>query len=347
MTEAGSPSAQDVADALAMTLEREDASGAPWCPPGDAVAVRRWVTDRSASLGTGIRRVVRLARIMAIADGRDYVSFLYIKLTTLRSRLFRHVLERAFAEGRIPMTIATLSDTGVHLREAAVTGQVVCGLRLFEIDFAQMPRLAALLDFLHNALGFSTVADLIAPALQRGAPAGAASEVSRALHAALNAWLSSRLESANHMLQAKRIRAFVTTRGRLVPETIDDESIFLFWTAMADAAEDDNVEGFRLYRSAAGPPCCVTGRRGRDAATTRPPRRIGWGEASTAPTISCEADRAGAGTEHWQSPLRALALPSASRVKWLTRKDRMPKPTQLSRRTGGRWARRDEPEWRG
>ena len=61
-----SPSAQDVADALAMTLEREDASGAPWCPPSDAAALRKWVTDRSASLGTGIRRAVRLARLMAV-----------------------------------------------------------------------------------------------------------------------------------------------------------------------------------------------------------------------------------------------------------------------------------------
>jgi hypothetical protein len=72
-----SPSAQDVADVLAMTLEREAVSGAPWCPPGDAVALRKWVTDRSASLGTGIRRAVRLARLMAVADGRtDYIRFL-------------------------------------------------------------------------------------------------------------------------------------------------------------------------------------------------------------------------------------------------------------------------------
>src|SRR5262249_54821689 len=43
---AASPSAQDVADALGLTLERQDAAGAPWCPPGDGVALRKWVTDR-------------------------------------------------------------------------------------------------------------------------------------------------------------------------------------------------------------------------------------------------------------------------------------------------------------
>src|SRR5882757_391319 len=103
------PSAQDVADALAITLEREDASGAPWCPPGDAAALRKWVTDRSASLGTGIRRATRLARLMAVADGRaDYIRFLYERVGSLRARLFRQVLERAAAEGRLPKTVATL-----------------------------------------------------------------------------------------------------------------------------------------------------------------------------------------------------------------------------------------------
>src|ERR1700722_4934968 len=103
---ADSPSAQDVADALAMTLERESASGAPWCPPGDGVALRRWVMDRSAHLGTGIRRVVRLARLLAIADGRDYLRILYVRLTDLRARHFRSAIEAAAADGRLQKSVA-------------------------------------------------------------------------------------------------------------------------------------------------------------------------------------------------------------------------------------------------
>src|SRR5262245_56037636 len=114
---ANPPSAQDVADALAMTLEREDAAGTPWCPPGDGVALRRWVTDRSASLGTGIRRAVRLARVMAVADGRDYVRFLYSRLSSLRARHFRSAIEEAVAHGRVAKSFATLSHNGVHLRD--------------------------------------------------------------------------------------------------------------------------------------------------------------------------------------------------------------------------------------
>src|SRR5262249_32499997 len=154
----GSIGAQEVADALAMTLEREDASGAPWCPPRDGMAVRRWVTDRSAQLGTGLRRVVRLVRLMALADGRGYVRFLYVRLTALRGQQFRHALQAAAREGRLTPRIATMSDSGVHLREAAMAAP---GDAAFEIDFGQMPRLAALLDFLNNALGFSAVADLV------------------------------------------------------------------------------------------------------------------------------------------------------------------------------------------
>jgi hypothetical protein len=314
----GQPSAQDVADALGMTLEREDPSGAPWCPPTDGIAVRRWVSDRSASLGTGLRRVVRLARLMALADGRDYVRFLYVRLSSLRGRLFRHALETAAAEGRVQRSVATLSDRGVVLREAALAPQA--GKHDgFEIDFAQMPRLAALLDVLHNALGFTVVADLLAPLLQPGTPARHADEVARALQAALNAWLSERLESANHMLQAQRIRAFLASRGHVAPESVDDEGILLFWIMMAESPDDERIDGFRLYRSVAAAMLRYRGAL-RDAATARHlEEALGRGlePANDEPAI----DHGHAKFEPWRSPLRALALPPASRVKWLTAKE--------------------------
>jgi hypothetical protein len=316
-----SPSAQEVADALAMTLEREDATGAPWCPPGDAVALRQWVTDRSASLGTGIRRTARLARLMAVADGRaDYIRFLYERVGSLRARLFRQIIERAAAEGRLPMSFATLTDNGVHLREAALTPQGEPGAA-FEIDYVQMPRLAALLDFLHNALGFTVVADLLAPLLPKtGAPASTADEVARALQAALNAWLSERLESNNHILQAQQIRGFHPPRGRLAPETIDDEGILLFWIQGADAEKAKPIEGFRLYRGVAI--AMLRYRQAlRDALAARYlEEALGRGlEPANSDFTSDQVDSQG---EPWRSPLRALTLPPAGNVKWLTAKER-------------------------
>ena len=316
----GSPNAQDVADALAMTLEREDVAGAPWCPPGDAVALRQWVTDRSASLGTGIRRAVRLARLMAVADGRvDYIRFLYERVSSLRARLFRQIIERAAKEGRLPGAFATLTANGVHLREAALAPQGAAQ-DVFEIDFAQMPRLAALLDFLHNALGFTVVADLMAPLLPKmGAPKSTADEVARALQAALNAWLSERLESSNHILQAQQIRGFIGSRGRLAPETVDDEAILLFWIKAAEAGEAERIEGFRLYRTVAA--AMLRYRHAlRDAMSARYlEEALGRGlEPANDDFAGARVDSQG---EPWRSPLRALAVPPASRVKWLTAKE--------------------------
>jgi hypothetical protein len=314
------PSAQDVADALAMTLEREDVSGAPWCPPTDAAALRKWVTDRSASLGTGIRRAIRLARLMAVADGRtDYIRFLYERVGSLRARLFRQALERAAAEGRLPDTIATLTENGVQLREAALAPQGA-PQDAFEIDFVQMPRLAALLDIMHNALGFTAVADLLTPLLPKsGAPKKTADEVARALQAALNAWLSERLESNNHILQAQQIRGFIAGRGRLIPETIDDEAILLFWIKAAEAGETERIEGFRLYRTVAA--AMLRYRQAlRDAMDERHLEEA-LGRGFEPANDSASNEQLNARGEPWRSPLRLLAKPPASRVKWLTAKE--------------------------
>ena len=317
----GSPCAQDVADALALTFERQDDSGAPWCPPRDASAVRQWVVDRSASLGGGIRRVVRLARLLSVADGRDYVTFLYLRLPLLRPRQFEHALRAAAAEGRLPPSIATLSTTSVRMSEPQVVteGGAHSG---FEIDFAQMPRLAALLDFLHNALGFTVVADLLAPVLARGTPTKSANDVARALHAAINAWLSERLESTNHIRQAQRIRAFLATRGRVAPEAVDDEAILLFWMTVGAIADEEAIDGFRLYRSAA----CALFRYShalRDATVARQlEKSLGLrqetrnGEPAIDRIVAFEPS-----IEPWRSPLRALVARPASRIKWLTRKE--------------------------
>jgi hypothetical protein len=317
---AGPANAQDVADALAITLERQDASGAPWCPPGDGAALRRWVTDRSAALGGGIRRVVRLARLMAIADGRDYVQFLYVRLTLLRARQFRSALQAAVTERRLPASMVTFTETGVLLREPALAAQGRD--EGFEIDFAQMPRLAALLDFLHNALGFAAVDDLLAPLMQRGAASRSASDIARALHAALNAWLADRLESPNHMRQAQRMRSFLATRGRVSPDAVDDEAILLFWMTAAVATDNDRIDGFRLYTSAAS--AMLRYRQAlRDANAARQlEASLGLGQDTAAAELALEpiVERE-TGIEPWQSPLRALASLPASRVKWLTRKE--------------------------
>jgi len=224
-----------------------------------------WVIDRSSALGAGIRRAVRLARLMAIADGRDYVRFLYVRLNALRARAFRQLLQSAVAEGRLSLGIAVLSDQGVHLREAALAPQEGDA---FEIDFTQMPRLAPCSTFCTTPWDSRSWPTSLRRCWTKARRRVRPTEVARTLQAALNKWLSDRLESSTHLLQARRIRAFLASRGSVAPEAIDDEAILLFWIAMAELSGDERVDGFRLYRSVA---CAMVRYRQslRDAAAGR------------------------------------------------------------------------------
>src|SRR5262249_23143396 len=163
---------------------------------------------------------------------------------------------------------------------------------------------AALLDILHNALGFTVVADLLAPLVHPGVPRSSADDVARRLHAAFGEWLRARLERTTHLVQAQHIRAFLKTRGRVVPEAVDDESILLFWTAAATAPDDRPIDGFRLYRSAA---CAMLRYRGalRDAISAR---RIEetlqrGSEDDAGDHVIDAADTGATAIEPWQSPL--------------------------------------------
>ena len=256
---------------------------------------------------------------MQVADGRDYVRFQYARVTTLRGRLFRQALEAAAREGRLPADIAILSEQGAQLREGALAPQGEGG-ETFEIDFAQMPRLVALIDFMHNALGFTVVADLLGSLLGPG-PTASADEVSRKLQAALNAWLSARLESAGHILQAQRMRAFLACRGRVVPESVDDEAILLFWTAVAEAADDERIDGLRLFRSAAS--AMLRYRQAlRDAGTARHLEdSLGRGSQADGELALDLAQSVVSGINSWRSPLSALTAEPAARIKWLTAKE--------------------------
>lgn len=313
------PSPQEVADALGLTLERQHPSGAPWCPPGDGTVLRRWVIDRTGALGSGIRRAVRLARLMAVADGRDYAHFLYLRLSSLRASQFRALLAMAVKEHRLPASVATLSEAGVSLNEVALAA-AARPQEGFEIDYAQMPRLAALLDFMHNALGFSEVADLLAPVCRMGVPPGSANEVGRALHAALNAWLGVRLESTNYIRQAQLIRTFLTRRGQVMAAAIDDEAILAFWEEVGVNATEDGIEGFRLYRSSAA--ALLRYRQSLlDAASAREIERS-FSRGFDGTELRWDVGRGVLGDQNaWHSPLHALARPPAHRVKWLTRRE--------------------------
>jgi hypothetical protein len=310
---------------MAVTFEREDLAGSQsrWCPERDAIVVRRWITDRSRELGGGMRRVVRFARLAGIAGSGNYVRFLYdARIPSLRASHFRATLQEAYASGRLAEALVTVSSSGVTLHESAMCLAGTDSQTGFGIDFAQMPRVAALLDVLHNALGYAAVEDVLEPILVRAAPQVHADEVARALHAKFNAWLADRLDSPHHMRQAQMMRAFLAGRGPLTPDAIDDEAIVAFWTSLTAAPDASEAEGFRLFTSAAR--AMLRYRRAlRDAAA--------YGALGSPLPLDDRLDHGTteaalgqlAGTaDAWESPLFPLAKGPASAVKWLTKRER-------------------------
>jgi hypothetical protein len=309
---------------MAVTFEREDLAGSQsrWCPERDAIVVRRWITDRSRELGGGMRRVVRFARFAAVAGNGNYLRFLYdARIPSLRAAHFRATLQGACASGRLARALFTVSSSGVTLHEPAMCVAGADGTAGFAIDFAQMPRVAALLDVLHNALGYAAVEDVLEPILVRAAPQVHADEVARALHAKFNAWLADRLDSPHHIRQAQTMRAFLAGRGPLAPEAVDDEAIVAFWTSVAAAPDASEAEGFRLFTSAAR--AMLRYRRAlRDAAAYGAlgaplslDDRLDHGTAEAA------LGQAAGAADTWQSPLRLMAARPASAVKWLTKRE--------------------------
>jgi hypothetical protein len=101
----------------------------------------------------------------------------------------------------------------------------------------------------------------------------------------------------------------------VAPETIDDEGILRFWTEAMEVADDEQIDGFRLYRSAAA--AMLRYRHAlRDAATASYLEgSIGQGLETAEADIAI--DQVEAGCESWRSPLRGLARAPASQIKWL------------------------------
>lgn len=297
----------EVADVLAITFERETAQGTSWCLPQDAVAVRRWVVDQGRELGGALRRLVRLVSVLAQAQERGVVEFLYLRIKSLRAAEFRAALEANRNLGRREGAPFSLTAKGVIIREAG---------RDFEIDYLQMPRIGALLDILHNALGYAVVADVLAPVTAASAEAPYET-VAHDLEQAFASWLKVRLETRHHLRQAQALRAYLAARGAVVPDAITDATIFEFWRANATNREPGPVDGYRLYVNAVR---AMLGYRQALAdaileSRLRAPESLLEGHHD---------DRGAAAEEevaNWVSPLAPLFANSQAEVKWLTAKE--------------------------
>ncbi len=306
------PVGEDLWAVLSELKERTAPGGGPWCPAQDAAAVSRCIVDRTDDLGTSLQAAIRFVRLAALASPRGYIGFCYPK--RLHRDVFRAAVQEAANAGRLQPQSVAVDSSGVRLLEPGMAAGGDGGG--FEIAFAQMPRLAALLDVLHNTLGYAEVAAFLQPiAGGRERPIPAA-ETGRALRSRLNAWLKPRLESAHRRNQAKAIQAFLAAQGALSPDKIGDEVILSFWRDRIErepgGTEDDS--GFRLYRSAAK--LVLRYRRAiADAMTALAADRADG-------TLLDRIAEAGAeAASPWRSPVAELSCPPANRIKWLTERE--------------------------
>lgn len=316
--------ARRVAEILAITFERETASGQRWCQPRDADIVARWIARQGRELGGALRRLARLATALKDADGRSYEGFLYLRLPLLRLHHFRAALTEAHHAGRLNPAIYQLNTHGLVIAHPSHGSSLSPPSNAFDIDYGQMPRLCALLDVLHNALGYSTVADLLS--INAGLPVSY-EEVARTLEQAFVVWLNEHLETRHHLRQAQAIRSYLLRRGAVEPSQITDEAILDFWRAQACDASPTPIDGFRVFGAAAR--AMLRYRQAlydaevvdRVETAASLDRSTGHSDARDIVDIVHGADVTQAASD-WCSPLAVLQMPPAGTVKWLTNKER-------------------------
>jgi hypothetical protein len=327
---------EELAAVLNDLKERPGADEQPWCPARDAEAICRQIVDRTQDLGTQFGAIVRFARVASFASPRSYVGFVF--QPSLRAFAFRSAIQRARIAGLLDPEKIEVAETGVRLLEPAMRLEGLAQPRPFDITFAQMPRIAALLDVLHNSLGYAVVSEMLSPVLARDTPASVA-DVARSLRNLFSQWLQPRLESAHRRAQAKTIHAFLASKHALLPEKIGDAIIFDFWhdraltwhRQLAEAGEPAqgrqiatvekaaSDEGFRLFKSTARTVLRYRAALEDAAGAASERRSLRFGHDSEDGGYDLEvhaADSAGA-TAEWSNPLADLLVAASGRIKWL------------------------------
>lgn len=117
----------------------------------------------------------------------------------------------------------------------------------FEVRFARMPMLAALMEFLVSFLGYRTVADaavrLGAEDVSRQTVSSIAKELARQLYATLR----DHLPTAQAQRKFRAITEFLQQEAgdEFTGHDINDEAVLSFWLASADSDRAADFRGFR------------------------------------------------------------------------------------------------------
>ena len=204
---------------------------------------------------------------------------------------------------------------GLAATEAGITLDLDGGT--FSVAYSRMPFLAALLEFLVTALGYTAVDEGLAPLTPPLPDAAVVGEAANDLARRLYDWLKDHLPTVQGHRKSRAMLAFLKERGGDASlEAVDDGAILDFWLQVS--ADPPPGTDFRAYATVfrLGLALAVILRHARDRREIDSPRPIGtdWEAGEVDPA---DIEQAVAVADEAIGPLQALAEPPAAAVTFL------------------------------
>lgn len=300
------------------TVAEADLGAGPKYPAVVIQELTRTISTRA--YGRPLLELMHLIRIAEAAGGRHGWPAVVFAVPVARATAFRGIIQRAAPGCRAFASDFTLVEDGVEI--AYPDG-------VFRVTYGRMAFLAALVEFAITALGWRAVDGVLRGWLEDRFALRAASTHANALSRLLYDHLKQHLPTAQALRGYRRLTRFLAaTRGdgfRL--EDLDDAAVLAFWChpsggeGAAAEVERGAVAGgdARTFRAALEQVARLRGamqagfeRRALDAATPLGSDRLA-GEVDPDILLGVLEAHDAAG-----DPLRRLADPPASTVKFLT-----------------------------
>ena len=189
----------------------------------------------------------------------------------------------------------------------------------FDVPFARMPVLSALMYFLLETVGYQAADDafseMLEDATRRKAVSDAANQVSRRLYD----YLGNHLRPAQEQGKFEQIVSFLKAQNGGGEAEINDAAILAFWQAQTEAKDDND---FKQYRSALRAFVAfvkaIEGGKSKGAVA----RPASIGEDRNAGEIPPDILTAAMELEsEWQSPLPQLEAEPANRIRFLNNRE--------------------------
>ncbi|MEQ9643477.1 MAG: hypothetical protein RIM84_25890 [Alphaproteobacteria bacterium] len=258
------------------------------------------------------RAVFELCHLINIADavgeGRDRWERFFFAAPRASTAGFRGQVEDALARRDWRREGFRLTGDAVAIAYAG---------KPFAVNFARMPVLAALLEFLVATVGYGAVADILAELLTPPVAEAAVGRAANALQAQLYRYLADHLPSVQHMAKFNRLLSYLRERSDGTQASLDDDAVLEFWRQAAAEPETD----FRAYRTAfdAAVQLVRALQAAGDQQAMARARPIGTDREAGEVDPAVIAELLDAQTDAWESPMVALDSPPADAVKFLNK----------------------------